>query len=376
MASEVMQWDRVVDVSDNLAHLFWLANSKFMELGKVTADAMVLDLGCGTGSLSARVAEIQASGQGKVIGIDTCAAMIDGAKAKVGERPNLKFYVHDAQEQKFKDDICDVIYSRMALPFFDDPDLVLSRSFSVLKPGGRFVFMGIGGREHNDFFMAAAPLLNGQMERHLALADQTKLRHKLEAAGLDDVKTRHVRALIKLQDPQAYWSTLRGLFGIPDSPMPTFLSDRARAGQRLSVELVFAMGQKPDPSAKARYEVKRLDDMVAIARRKIQELTPYEVKRNLKRQNVVYLDVREPDEYRQGRIKEALQVPRTELETQVAKTVPDPATPIVTFCQRGIIGALAAARLQQMGYQNVWNLYGGITSWKEDGLPVEEDDEG
>ena len=264
----------------------------------------------------------------------------------------------------------------MALPFFDDQKQVLSRSLAVLKPGGRFVFMGIGGPEHNDFFMAAAPLVNGQLEPHIALADQTKLAHTLQAAGFEEVKTRHVRALIKIQDPQVYWDTIRGLFGIADPRVPGAIAERARPGQRLSVEVVFALCQNPDPNAKARYEVKRLDDMVAAARRQIQELTPFEVTRNLKRQKIVYLDVREPDEWRHGRIKEALQVPRTELETKVAQAIPDPTTPIVTFCQRGIIGALSAARLQRMGYKNVWNLYGGITAWKEDGLPVEDAEEG
>src|SRR5262249_17301813 len=138
----------------------------------------------------------------------------------------------------------------------------------------------------------------------------------------------------------------------------------------LSLEVVLALGIRHDPNARATQTVRSMDDMVAAARRSIRELTPYEVKRKLKGEQVVILDVREPDA-REARLKNAVNLPRGELERQIGGGVKDPKALILTYCDRGRQSALAARQLQDLGYENVWNLYGGITAWLADGMPVE-----
>jgi rhodanese-related sulfurtransferase len=59
------------------------------------------------------------------------------------------------------------------------------------------------------------------------------------------------------------------------------------------------------------------------------------------------------------------------LEEQVAKVVPDASTPIVVYCAGGNRGALAADMLQNMGYQKISSLKGGLRSWLESGGLVE-----
>jgi SAM-dependent methyltransferase/rhodanese-related sulfurtransferase len=365
------QWDAVTGVADLFSALLRQANDKFLELGKLTPDAVVLDLACGAGALSRMAQERMGSGQGRVIAVDSSQAMIDTAKQRSGERPNLKYQMQDAHELPLEEGSIDVVYARNALPFFTDPARVLSRAMTVLKPGGRVAIMGVGGREHNDFFMAAAPVAPSAIESSVDLADRNKLTHLLEAAGFEEVSARNIRALVTVSDPQAYWDTVRGVLGVPEAAIPGAVADRLGKGRKLPIEFVFALGKKRDPKLRQAAKVKRFEDAVAMARRRIQELTPNEVRRNLKRNDVVYLDVREPDERAEGKLKGTVHMTRGDLEEKIGDAVPDMTTPILVYSGDGRFGALAAARLVSMGYQNVWNLFGGFASWKESEMPIE-----
>jgi molybdopterin/thiamine biosynthesis adenylyltransferase/rhodanese-related sulfurtransferase len=79
------------------------------------------------------------------------------------------------------------------------------------------------------------------------------------------------------------------------------------------------------------------------------------------------LDVREPDEYEQGALPEALHIPRGQLETNIEGRVPDRATPLVVYCAGGTRSAFAAKTLQELGYANVVSLVGGFNKWKDEG---------
>jgi ubiquinone/menaquinone biosynthesis C-methylase UbiE/rhodanese-related sulfurtransferase len=369
MASN-FEWDSVTDVSDAFARCVWQASAKFLELGGLAPGKIVVDLACGTGSLSRQVAErVQGQG-GRVIGIDSSARMVEAARQQAASAENLEFVAQDAAALALPEDSCDVIFCRFALPLITEPTRALARSLAALKPGGRFAVMGIGGATHNEFFTLLGDAVGEPLQRSLAYGESQKLGMLLEDAGFEAVKTRSIRALITVEDPQSYWSCIRGMFGIAQSQMPPEIAARVPPGQRLSLELVFALGAKHDASARATQHVHSMDDMVAAARRSIRELSPYEVKRKLKGEQVVILDVREPDE-REGRIKNAINIPRGELEKQVGDAVKDPRALILTYCETGRNGALAARQLQDLGYENVWNLYGGITAWIADGMPIE-----
>ncbi len=90
---------------------------------------------------------------------------------------------------------------------------------------------------------------------------------------------------------------------------------------------------------------------------------------------VVLLDVREPEEFSSGAIpgKTLLTIPRGKLEfmaiERIAKVYGDDA-PLVTYCLKGARGALAAYQLQKMGFSNVRNLEGGIAGWLQAGYGI------
>lgn len=97
----------------------------------------VLDLGCGTGHLTNKIAESGAS----VIGIDKSPSMIEQAGANY---PDLRFEIADGLDFRF-DEPFDAVFSNAAIHWMPDPAKVASCVFRALKPGGRFV-AELGGK--------------------------------------------------------------------------------------------------------------------------------------------------------------------------------------------------------------------------------------
>lgn len=89
----------------------------------------VLDLGCGDGTLTLKLA---ASGI-DVVGVDSSPAQIAAATAR-----GLEAYVMDARQIRFQGEF-DAVFSNAALHWVREPELVAERVFAALRPGGRFV---------------------------------------------------------------------------------------------------------------------------------------------------------------------------------------------------------------------------------------------
>jgi molybdopterin/thiamine biosynthesis adenylyltransferase/rhodanese-related sulfurtransferase len=120
--------------------------------------------------------------------------------------------------------------------------------------------------------------------------------------------------------------------------------------------------------------MKTLRDMLAEARQVVPEEGPEDLVRRLKSDTPpVVIDVRDPDEYRDGHIEPATNISRGFLEFRVGSVVGDPTTPVVLYCQTGLRSVLAAKALKELGYANVINLQGGYQKWAQSGLPVVKD---
>jgi len=85
----------------------------------------------------------------------------------------------------------------------------------------------------------------------------------------------------------------------------------------------------------------------------------------------VILDVRERDAFAGGHVPGAIHLPRGQLELRVNEILPDPSVEILTICELGKISTLAAATLRELGFQRATALDGGMSSWRENGMPIE-----
>ena len=84
------------------------------------------------------------------------------------------------------------------------------------------------------------------------------------------------------------------------------------------------------------------------------------------------IDVREPDEYEQGAIAEAVHIPRGFLESRIEAAAPDKSQRIVLSCASGARSAFGAKALAELGYTDVVSLAGGFSGWKQAGNPWAE----
>lgn len=91
----------------------------------------IVDLGCGTGDLTAQIAAAGA----EVIGIDAAEAMIVRARERF---PQLRFEVARGQDFVVESPV-DAVFSSAALHWMSPPEDVAASVFRALKPGGRFV---------------------------------------------------------------------------------------------------------------------------------------------------------------------------------------------------------------------------------------------
>lgn len=115
----------------------WQYGQDLIELLDPKAGEQILDLGCGPGQLTAKIAESGA----KVLGLDASPSMIGQARQNF---PQLPFVLQDAARVEFKNEF-DAVFSNAALHWMLDREAVVRSVASALKLGGRFV-AELGGR--------------------------------------------------------------------------------------------------------------------------------------------------------------------------------------------------------------------------------------
>jgi molybdopterin/thiamine biosynthesis adenylyltransferase/rhodanese-related sulfurtransferase len=112
-------------------------------------------------------------------------------------------------------------------------------------------------------------------------------------------------------------------------------------------------------------------DLIAQAKAEIEEVQPTEAAAELDGGDATLVDVREQSEFDERHIEGAIHVPRSYLESRFEQHVPDRSRRIILYCASGQRSALAAKTLaEDLGYEDVSSMAGGITLWRDRGLPV------
>ncbi len=93
----------------------------------------VIDLGCGTGELTGKLADKLPGAQ--VIGIDSSAEMLEQAKAFGNQR--LHFLQRTIEEQVVTEEKWDLVFSNAAIQWTDDHEQLIPKIIKTLKPGGQ-----------------------------------------------------------------------------------------------------------------------------------------------------------------------------------------------------------------------------------------------
>ncbi|NJM11796.1 MAG: rhodanese-like domain-containing protein [Synechococcaceae cyanobacterium SM1_2_3] len=81
------------------------------------------------------------------------------------------------------------------------------------------------------------------------------------------------------------------------------------------------------------------------------------------------IDVRTVDEYRQGHVRDAINIPYEQIGSQIAAVAPDRAAPLVLYCRSGRRSGIAEQTLRRMGYRQIENK-GGLGDMQRSGYSI------
>ncbi len=134
------------ELYDEKHSFVWKMAAGLLDLLQAKPGERILDLGCGTGHLTEKIAATGA----EVMGVDKSAEMIRQARESY---PGLRFEVMDAREIRF-DGAFDAVFSNATLHWVTEPDKAVAGIARALKPGGRFV-AEFGGKGNVGGLLAA-----------------------------------------------------------------------------------------------------------------------------------------------------------------------------------------------------------------------------
>lgn len=183
-----------------------VVTDRLLERAASAPGERVIDVGCGAGHTTLRLAE--AVGDGQVLGIDISEILLAVAEQRARDNGigNVAFLLADAQVHGFAADAYDLIASRFGVMFFSDPVAAFRNLAHALRPGGRFAFASWGPLEQNPWFR----LPQDVAVRHLgppepqpphapgpmAFSDAAYVEDLLSEAGLEAVEVAAEEAVL------------------------------------------------------------------------------------------------------------------------------------------------------------------------------------
>jgi trans-aconitate methyltransferase len=129
MSEPSQPWN--ADLYDDKHAFVWRHGASLVEMLAPAPGERILDLGCGTGHLTAEIVKAGAT----VVGLDASAEMLEQARAAY---PRLDFVQGDARDFSFNEPF-DAIFTNAVLHWIRPPKTVVGRVRDALRPGGRFV---------------------------------------------------------------------------------------------------------------------------------------------------------------------------------------------------------------------------------------------
>jgi molybdopterin/thiamine biosynthesis adenylyltransferase/rhodanese-related sulfurtransferase len=111
---------------------------------------------------------------------------------------------------------------------------------------------------------------------------------------------------------------------------------------------------------------------IELVKSRIEELDPADARAELERGDAVLIDTREQHEWDEAHLDGATLVPPATVADRIESVVPDRSRRVLVYCRVGNRSARAADTLEELGYEDVASIDGGIVAWQQAGFPVVE----
>jgi SAM-dependent methyltransferase len=196
-------WDRAVGAYEQS----WRcqlepAHDLMLDMVALRPGERVLDVACGTGLVSRRMAALVGEA-GVVVGTDISGQMVDEARRIAAERAlaNTSFERADAEALPLADATFDAAVCGLGLMYVPDPGRALAEMRRLLRPGGRAA-AAVWGARRNCGWAQIFPITDARVASDVCpmffhLGTQDMLAHAFEAAGFVEVRLQRLATVLR-----------------------------------------------------------------------------------------------------------------------------------------------------------------------------------
>jgi ubiquinone/menaquinone biosynthesis C-methylase UbiE len=219
---------------------------RVVDLVEARPGMRILDIACGPGNLSARLAELVFPG-GEVVGVDLAPGMIERARARA--LPNARFEVMDMERLDFADASFDAVTCGHGLQFAPRLDRALGEARRVLRPGSRFAAsVPVGSPSKGvqelldsviDRLLPPAPRAVDQDETRRTVSDPLALEAAIRNAGFGEVGVEVVEEEVVWESADhlvallaSWWDCAARLEGVDAEARATFIAEATEVLRR------------------------------------------------------------------------------------------------------------------------------------------------
>lgn len=179
---------------------------RFVDLLDLRTGQRVLDVGCGPGVLTTRLAN--RLGASSVLAIDPSAPFVEATRRRV---PGVEVREGLAENLPFADDSFDLTVAQLVVHFMSDPVAGLAEMARVTRPGGRVaasVWDHGGGRGPLTTFWQAVRELDPQAhdESGMPGVREGHLAELFRQAGLDDIQPGNITVTVEFDSFEQWWA--------------------------------------------------------------------------------------------------------------------------------------------------------------------------
>jgi ubiquinone/menaquinone biosynthesis C-methylase UbiE len=218
-AKAAATYDAAADHFDDAPLAFWdRIGKRTVERLALTPGAKVLDVGCGTGA-SALPAAQTVGLNGRVIGIDLSARLLERARAKAAARglTNIEFRIGDMTASAYPNENFGAVVSVFSIFFVPDMEGLVRELWRMVRPGGKLAVTTWGPRIFEPAYsrwQAAVrqerPDLYSAFNPWDRITDVESVRRLLQDGGVTDCEVVAEDGFQPLRSPEDWWTVALG----------------------------------------------------------------------------------------------------------------------------------------------------------------------
>jgi trans-aconitate 2-methyltransferase len=194
-----LDWD--ADTYARVAGGIHALGHEVLERTELSGHEVVLDAGCGSGELTAELANRVP--RGRVYAVDASPRMVEMARERLGERATV--WQQDLLELEVPEPV-DLIFSAATFHWIADHDRLFERLHAALKPGGRLVAQ-CGGAGNIAAIRSAIEEVSGDTWTPWNFATPQDTEVRLRAAGFAEARAWLYERPVQSDEPLAFLKT-------------------------------------------------------------------------------------------------------------------------------------------------------------------------